>query len=76
MMMGSVGEVPKAPAQYAEEVGRTQQEEADHIILPAGLTNLGNSCYMNATLQAFKVRKSSLWLVPLMELVVDDYRFL
>lgn len=58
LMMGSKEEdIPKeiTPAErtkFVEDMDESQLQSA--MKLPAGLTNLGNTCYLNATVQCFK----------------------
>ena len=58
LLMGSKEEdIPKevTPAertQFLEDMDESQIQSA--LKLPAGLTNLGNTCYLNATVQCFK----------------------
>lgn len=55
MLMGSSEKLPEAPVEkpkFVEDL--TETELATALDLPTGLTNLGNTCYMSATVQCLK----------------------
>lgn len=54
MLMGSADALPEAPAEkmvFAEDMPAVDLAALTASRNPGGLTNLGNTCYLNSTLQ-------------------------
>ncbi|KAI0063328.1 cysteine proteinase [Artomyces pyxidatus] len=84
MVIGAAGELPKPPTEPTKFLEDMDEAElADVLQLPVGLVNLGNTCYMSATVQAMRAipelqvsLSKAREMTPLMRSVRDLYKLM
>lgn len=68
LLIGTAGELPKAPTApvtFLEDMSESQLAQATNI--KVGLTNLGNTCYLNSTLQVLRA-------IPELQVALNEYK--
>ncbi|KAG0143794.1 hypothetical protein CROQUDRAFT_660768 [Cronartium quercuum f. sp. fusiforme G11] len=68
MVIGTAGELPKPPTQpivFMEDM--TDSQLAEVITFPAGLENMGNTCYLNSTVQVLRA-------IPELQANLNEYK--
>lgn len=67
LMMGTAEKIPEAPQEKPKFIEDMSDNELTAVMnVPSGLCNLGNTCYLNATVQCLKT-------VPELKEAIEKY---